>query len=129
MSEQEAIEALSDVAANAATYFSVFISLTFAYLTVAYLVGASLNRFQLILISAIYVLSSSMMAGTVVVWTGAWLKLYHREQTVFTGSWIAELPYWIEGLSVLLIAVLVASIYFMYDIRRRASDKSLAQDA
>ena len=47
--EAQAIEALADIAAVAATYISVFISLTFAYLTVAYLVGATLNRFQLIL--------------------------------------------------------------------------------
>ena len=129
MSEQEAIEALSDIAANAATYFSVFISLTFAYLTVAYLVGAQLNRFQLTLITAIYVLSASMMAGTSVVWTGAWLELYHREVTVFSGNWIADLPYWIESLSVLQVAVVFASVYFMFDIRKRAPNKSLEPDA
>ena len=121
MTEAEAIEALADVAANCATYFSVFMSLTFAYLTVAYLVGASLNRFQLILTTAIYVLSAAMMAGTIVTWTGAWLELYHREQTVFSGSRIADLPYWVETLAILLAAVVIASVYFMYDIRRRAA--------
>ena len=43
MSEAEAIEALSDVAANAGTFFTIFLSVTFAYLTVAYVVGAALS--------------------------------------------------------------------------------------
>jgi len=129
MSESDAIEALADVAANIATYFSVFMSLTFAYLTVAYLVGASLNRFQLILATSIYVVSAAMMAGTTITWLGAWLKLYHQERTVFSGSWMADLPYWQETLTILVTAVVIASVYFMYDIRRRAPNKALETDA
>ena len=41
MTEAEAIEVLSDIAANAGTYFAIFISLNFGYLTVAYMVGSS----------------------------------------------------------------------------------------
>ncbi|MGR8949759.1 MAG: hypothetical protein ACU84Q_17085 [Gammaproteobacteria bacterium] len=121
MAESEAIEALADIAAVAATYFSVFMSLTFAYLTVAYLVGATLNKFQLVLTTAIYVLSAAMMGASTTVWTKAWMKLYNREQTVFTGSWVADSFNWETTLSILLTAVVIASVYFMYDIRKRAT--------
>ena len=129
MTEAEAIEALSDIAANAATYFSVFISLTFAYLTVAYLVGSVLSRFQLILITSIYLLSATMMGLTTTVWTRAWLHLYDREETIISGSWVAEFINWEVTLSILLTVVVLASVYFMYDIRKHASRKSLESGA
>ena len=121
MSESEAIEALSDISANCATYFSVYISLTFAYLTVAYLVGSALSRFQLTLITAIYLLSSTLMGATTIIWVDAWLKINQREQTIFSDhAMVTALP-WIPGLVILLMSVVIASVYFMYDIRRKGA--------
>ena len=61
MSESDAIEALSEISLNATTYVSIFISVTFAYLTVAYLVGKQLTRFQCLAVSALYFLIAGMM--------------------------------------------------------------------
>ena len=48
MSESDAIVALSELGANAGTFSAMYFSFTFAYLTVAYLVGKSLSLFQCI---------------------------------------------------------------------------------
>jgi len=67
MTEAEAIETLSILGANGATYFTLFTTFTFAYLTVAYFVGASLTRFQCIAVSAIYFFTASMMGASTMV--------------------------------------------------------------
>ena len=121
MSEAEAIEAMSDIAINVSTFFSIFVSLTFAYLTVAYLVGRELTRFQLFIINYLYVLCTTLMGASLVTWNNAWLELYHRETTVLSDSWWIEVINWRVGAYVMLGSILVASVYFMHDIRRGRS--------
>ncbi|MEM7543185.1 MAG: hypothetical protein AAF384_16600 [Pseudomonadota bacterium] len=120
MSEAEAIEALANISSVAGTYFSIFISLNFAYLTVAYLVGRALTRFQMIIITSIYLLSSSLMAFTTIIWSQAFMRIHRREETVFTGLAGIESIGWLPAMYVLFATVITASTYFMYDIRRRA---------
>ena len=121
MSEAEAIEALSDMAINVSTFFSIFVSLTFAYLTVAYLVGKELSRFQLVIINYLYILCTVLMGASMAIWNEAWLKLHHRETTVFSGSWLLDAINWKVGAYVMLASILVASLYFMHDIRKERS--------
>jgi hypothetical protein len=121
MTEAEATEALVDIAMNCATFFSVCISLTFAFLTVAYFIGSALTRFQLILISAIYAVAELMMGMTFVIWVEAFERLHSREKTILSDIWLLKPIAWSQAGAVLLFAVFLASIYFMYDIRKRAN--------
>jgi hypothetical protein len=122
MTEFEAIEALSSIAANAATYFTVFFSLTFAYLTVAYIVGADLTRFQCLVISGIYLLSASIFGVSGVTWTNTWVTLKAQESSALDDVWIANTLSSVGGPWVVLIAAsaVLVSLYFMYDVRQNA---------
>ena len=119
MNEAETIEALADIAMNCATFFSVYVSLSFAYFTVAYIVGRVLTGFQLTLINLVYGLAQALIGTTFVIWVRAFELLHAREETVLREIWVLNQPGWFETSVVLLLLVFAASIYFMHDIRRR----------
>jgi hypothetical protein len=54
MTEAESLEMLNAHASNAMGSFTIYLTLTFAYLTAVYVVGANLSRMQAILISLLY---------------------------------------------------------------------------
>ena len=62
MTEPEALEVMAAHGANAITSFTIYVSVTFAYLAATHLVGAKLSRFQCVGISALYVFSASSVA-------------------------------------------------------------------
>jgi hypothetical protein len=116
MTEFEAIEALSGIAATAVTFLTVFISLTFGYLMVAYFVGAELTRFQSLVISGLYILAASMFGGAAFLWTLAWDLLNAQESSVIDGIWFADLS-WSTGVGIVVVLAALVSLYFMYDVR------------
>ena len=54
MTEAEAIEMINMHASNAMGSFTIYLSLTFAFLTAVYMVGAKLSKLQSILLSILY---------------------------------------------------------------------------
>ena len=121
MTESEVIEALSEISINAATYLTIFISVTFAYLTVAYVAGPSLTRYQAVMVSALYLLMSSITATATVGFAATWQKLHARDQSVFNEIWIYQNTEWFFWVLPALVLVVLASRYFMFDIRRRSN--------
>ena len=120
MTESETIEALSEISINGITYLSVFISVTFAYLTVTYLVGRTLTKIQCIAVSALYVLFASMTAIATVGWSEAWMRLREREESVIDDIWLFENMQWLYWQLPMLTLVVLASLWFMWDVRRRS---------
>jgi hypothetical protein len=120
MSEAEALEVLSDFASNTATYFTMFISFTFAYLTVAYFIGQALSKFQCLAISGLYIISAAVSGITTVGWSQAWLVLRAREETMLNEVWLFNDIGWIGTVTFLFVTISVVSLYFMYDIRKKA---------
>ena len=118
MSEAEALEVMSDFADNVATYFTMFVSFTFAYLTVAYLVGKSLSRFQCLAASGLYAVSAFVTGATTIGWGNAWLILKAREPTMVDQVWVFDKPGWLPVITLLLVAITLTSLYFMYDARK-----------
>ena len=118
MSEAETIEALSNITASATSFFSIFISITFAYLTVAYLVGAKLSRFQLTMINMLYALCAAIAGGSTLIWWDAWVKLHSRTTSVLNEVWLAGNVGWTGAAYVMLSLIIIASIYFMHDVRK-----------
>ena len=51
MSEAEVLELINMHTSNAFSGFAVFLTLLFGYMTVAYVVGARLTKFQVVLIT------------------------------------------------------------------------------
>jgi len=122
MTEGEAIGALTDIADTAATYVGIWITLTFAYLTVSYFVGKSLSRFQCMTVSGLYLLSGAMFAVTTLVHTRAWLLLRERQNSVYDDVAAATLPGWMEIATLFFILGMIISLYFMYNVRRTNKD-------
>lgn len=124
MTEIEVIEALSEISINAVTYMTVFLSVTFAYLTVAYFVGAQLSRFQCVAISVLYGAIGAMTGSATIGWSVAWQILRSRESSLFDAVWIFKYTDWIVVLTPFLVGVILTSFYFMFDIRRRSPNGS-----
>ena len=118
MTQSETLAVLSDFGENTATYLAMYISVTFAYLTVAYFVGASLSRFQCLAISSFYVVSALVTGATTVGWANAFLILKADEETMLNQVWLFDKLGIFPGLISVVVGVCLLSLYFMYDVRR-----------
>lgn len=123
MDETEVIATLNDIADVIATYVGMWLSFTFAYLTVAYFVGKALSRFQCLTISLLYAIASAWFCAAGVAYTQAWQSLRAREESLYdTISLMTAKEGWEWGISIFLIGGTLVSLYFMYDIRKRVKN-------
>ena len=118
MTEAETIAILNENADVVATYVGMWVSFTFAYLTVAYFVGKSLSLFQCLTVSILYLLTSAWFGSAAIAYTQAWHLIRNGKETRYNEIWLmtAEAG-WEWGLTICLIAGTVVSLYFMYDVR------------
>lgn len=82
MGNPEVVAALTDMADVAATYAGLWVSVSFAYLTVAYLVGRRMTRFQCGLISALYLVTATMFAAASMAHSHAFFLALNATTTV-----------------------------------------------
>ena len=117
MTETDAIVALAELGSTGGTYIAMHYSFTFAYLTVAYLIGAKLSTFQCIAISGLYSVTAFFSGATGVGYAQAWLNLHNRESTILHTVWIFDNLLWTEGLVFVMAGGVILSLYFMYNVR------------
>ena len=121
MSEAEATEMLIAMGDVLATYLGLWVTSTFAYLTVAYFVGPKLSRFQNYAVSGLYVVAASSFALAALGHTDGFLELYQREVTVYRNIFFADLlPYYLPGFATIFVVGMFVSLYFMYNVRKEA---------
>jgi hypothetical protein len=101
---------------NSMTAFTIYLTFTFAYLTVAYLAGKDLSRFQVTCVSTLYV------AGAVVALLSCVNHLFYFEAVIRQNDALAStapLPpgFWIYYIVPLLMLGIFVCLYFMWDIR------------
>jgi hypothetical protein len=115
VTEPEVIEMVNLYAGNGLSSFSLWVSFTFAYLTVAYLVGAKLSNVQLYIVSAMYCITAGVFALAAVTYALSFTALTstYREFNP-TDFWLIP---WTSFSSVILIGGTLASLYFMWDVR------------
>jgi hypothetical protein len=118
MNESDAIQALASIDDTASAYAAIYFSVTFAYLAVAYFVGDSLSRFQCMTVSVLYLLGAIIFGLSFVAYGDAWMQLKDQEVTVFDNVWLMRESIWIELLEILVVAVTLLSLYFMYNVRQ-----------
>jgi len=116
MTELEAHEALALWASASLQAFSVYMTLTFAYLTVAYLVGSRLNRFQTIAISCLYVCGSAISLMSTINQLNFYSAILSQfsglqELTTFSGE------FWKYIIAPFLGVGILVSLYFMWQVR------------
>ena len=120
MSEAEIAELVAlywDIAVNS---FTIYISFTFAYLATAYFVGANLTRFQVLAASSMYLFSaiSGILSMTAAI--QAWSAYKASTPTRLDEVYFLSETLWQVYIPLLTSAGVIMSLYFMYDLRRRA---------
>ena len=122
MTEAETIAAMTDIGEIAATYISVWLSMTFAYLTTAYFLGKAMSQFQCLVISVLYGTMALFFAVAAMGYAESWLILKARAHTVFYEVWVFnELPFSTATSTVtalFLIGGVLVTLYFMYNVRQ-----------
>lgn len=123
MTEPEVIEMVNLYASNSMGSFSLWVSFTFAYLTVAYLIGGKLSSIQLYIISALYVLAGGAFAFAAVTYTESFSALNSSYPEFSpTGLWLFP---WTLASSLILIGGMLGSLYFMWDVRHPKPERPL----
>jgi len=118
MSELDAVEAVSELLANAISGFTVNFSFTFAYLTASYLVGQALTKFQAIAVSILYTASAILTGLTVYgIQQGIEEVQLSYPSKVIDRMLMFDMSVWHRLSGVLFTSVVILSLYFMYNIR------------
>ncbi|MFT4562629.1 MAG: hypothetical protein ACI9BW_002375 [Gammaproteobacteria bacterium] len=124
MTEAEALELIPIYVDVAVTSFSMYLTMTFGYFTVAYLVGAKLSRFQMLAISSLYLYGAGGSAVTAFIQIQAWAKIKEEYTTILDefAFWNAE--FWLISIPGLTVAGIFLGLYFMWNIREGSANDS-----
>jgi hypothetical protein len=121
MSESELLELMATYSGNALTAFTIYISFTFAYLTVAFIVGRKLSRVQAIIVSVLYVFSamSTVLANIGQISAMRATQPDLVESAVYQRITLMDGDMWLIYMPILLVSGIFGSLYFMYDARKK----------
>ena len=121
MTEAEVLELIVMYIENSMTGYSIWLTVTFAFMTVAYFVGEKLTPFQVWAVSGLYLIGSTSAIIVCYIHIHAWSAL----RSDFPGGisaldtsilWNGEL--WKFLIVSSLILGNIVSLYFMYNVRR-----------
>ena len=120
MTEAEAIESLTNIGQVGASYAGLWLSSTFAFLTVCYFVGKALSTFECLVVSALYGTSGFSFAAAFIGYQESWFKLKAEVDTVMDNVWVFEgMEKYIGVAAFILFGGTFVSLYFMYNVRHR----------
>ena len=121
MTEYEYAELIATYSSNAGTFFAIFLTLLSGYLIAAFVAGARLSRFQVTILNTGYVVSILVMiwgtygAGMVQVHYTNLLLAMSPDSPQAGRDWV------FNTLGILMLGGLLASLFFMWDVRRRTA--------
>lgn len=118
MSQAEGFEIALLEASNGITAFNVYIYFTFGYLVAAYLAGKLLSSAQLVILNSLYLVAAfsslfSLSSNMAIYGIGA-----ARAGELWPAGYLYNDSFWIGFMSVIYIAGMIASLYFMRSVRR-----------
>ncbi|EAQ97165.1 hypothetical protein [Congregibacter litoralis] len=116
MTEPEFLEVINLHAVSAMNAFAIYLSLTFAFLTAIYLIGARLSKAQLIMVGSLYLAWSSSFAPVAIVHLIAFDSLF-EEYTAFARTSLWYLPWTEFAVGITLSGIAICG-YFVFDIRQ-----------
>jgi hypothetical protein len=103
-----------------ASFIAIYLSMIFAYTTVAYMAGKQLSKVQVIIATLVYIPTSLYMAANIVFISAGFVEYQIRmEELVPNGKEIVEtvtLMFWMETL--IWPSLLIAPLAFMWHVRR-----------
>ena len=101
--------------------FSIYLTVIFAYLAVAFVAGTRLNRFQTIIISFFFVVGTTGTYAAVFLFQQLIIDLSKKVPSVLEGIPILDMVFWRIFMAVLMLGGIAGSLFFMYDIRKRGT--------
>lgn len=110
--------------ANATSVFAVFLSIVFAYIATAYLVGAELTRTQVRISTSLFLLVALVNIWSFSAYTYSGVLLVQRASPEAVGSLYVPAPWlapFAAGISVFIVTM---ALKFMWDVRRPDSSES-----
>ena len=122
MTEAEALELIGIYTGNAHSLFTIYISVTFAYFATAFFVGSRLTSYQALAASGLYFISAISVAVALIANIQVWVLVAENTTTLMDGVQLFNGNIWIPSLSLVMSVGIIASLYFMWDVRRRETE-------
>ena len=116
MSEAEVLEIANLHAQNAISCFAIYVSFTFAFLSAAYLAGAKLSSSQVVIAIGMYLVSVTAPGVSLIVHTESLQRLVVQSE-LLDSIRLWNIP-WSSYLAVVMSLGVIASLYFIWDVRR-----------
>jgi hypothetical protein len=113
----EASEAMAMWTANAIESFSVYLTVTFAYLTVAYLAGKKLSGFQVLVISVLYISGAGISLLSCINQLLFFTAIVNEIDSAIPATPLSSGKFWIYFISPPLIVGVLVSLLFMWNVR------------
>ena len=101
---------------NAMTAFSIYLTLTFAYLTIAYFVGKDLSRFQAFCVSTLYAAGAFISLLSCINQLNFFNAVLQQSEALQSATPFAT-GFWIYYIAPLFVTGIFVSLYFMWNIR------------
>ena len=120
MNEPELVEAANSTFALVVDLLTFYMTITSAYLIVAYIVGAKLSRFQVTVVSVLYVFMGSASTYALSLWTMRGIYYMAKVQALDAAAPINPTPIIPVMIIAALIGGVVTSLVFMWNIRRNS---------
>ena len=105
---------------NLMTAFSVYLTVTFAYLTASYFTGIHLTLFQTTALTGLYLFSAVSCIGTMVVNFLVLADLEPAFPETLQASVIGNADAWNVYMATVMSIGIIVSVYFMYNVRQAA---------
>jgi len=122
MTEAEALELIPLYLDIAVTSFSVYITITFAYFTLSYFIGAKLSTFQAVAVSGFYLVGAGSALVNTVSHIQAWGKIKETYTTTLDEFVFWNADFWLAYMPTLMIVGIFIGFYFMWNIRHQYVD-------
>ena len=119
--EAMAIEALTGLSDQIVNYAGLWVSATFAFLTLAYFVGSRLSRFQCGVLSVFYGAFAALAASSCVAYIDLFYRLRARVETVFDESpWTPKSGFDVygHGTAFYMFGGILLALYFLHNVRQ-----------
>ena len=101
--------------------FSIYLTVTFAYLIVAYLAGARLTRFQAIAATGMYLVAAVSTIGGMIVVQDLYIESLTAEPLITQSMETADPIFWKVYMNGMMLVGIFVSVYFLYDVRKRGA--------
>jgi hypothetical protein len=109
--------ALADVQAS---FIAIYLSLIFAYTTVAYVAGKQLSKVQVFIATLVYMTASIYLAANILFMAAGFVEYQLRIEALISNSKelveAVTLMFWMESL--IWPSLMIAPLVFMWSVRR-----------